>query len=326
MEGVLVKNSIEIGIKELLALIVILDEFEVFNSNVINFLNSIKYSDSKLKELNNSKKKIGSKKIKNFLNDNKEIINVINSYSDVKTIIINYYLNEEIRKKFYQLYEYLLTIKDRKNQMVDLILKLDKLGIKNIVVNTNTNFKDNSYCLKKGELTKNDDFYYLDNMYVIPSYQQYEINYKTKESNYEIKMQISDDKIIPYEITINNLLMDINKLPNKMNKSETFDKILLLKENAKNDYKNLKDIVDVELELSKLKDDYYAILNTINNCNDYMIKKRLIYSLNKIQSSINDIELTCGDYKNSIIDNNRLITEEVIEKERVLELSRRKVV
>ena len=321
------EGTIEVSTSDLLALIVIIDEFEEFNNNFIELINNTaNLNFYKLKKIMNDEKVFGNKELKEFYINNKEIINVINSYSNIYDFVAyNYdFTNKKIKDSFYQLYIYLKNNKSKLNKVIDLVIKIKKLGFNYLSISTNYDFTEQIYGMF-GMPMINDEISYLDNMYVIPSYNGDIINYKTSDSDYEIILKKGVKKDVYVEkMFINNLFMDIKKLPEEINYNNTFEYILKLRADIQNQYDILRQAINLSIGIDDLRNKYSHIFDLANLVDDTNIKNKLLSTLKNIEEDILELEYLSDNYRKVISNNNSLISENKVEEEKKLALKIRK--
>ena len=305
---------------DLLALTVILDRFEQFDKEVKKLLEYCYgiYDISKLKAISNNEKVLGNRKLKEFYIKNKETIDLINICSDIYSFIVyNYNSDYELNNSIAYLYNYLLNNKENTFKITNLLLKVYKLGFDYILFNEYLDFTKNEYNAYF------DEFTYLDNMYVVPTYKGNSITYKTKDSNFEMKLKRGMNKVYPVKITFNSLLVDSNKLPESLTKEDTYGKIVELKDNIQKDYDSLRESINLSLGADELRQKYEYILNIASMCDDKKIKEKLLSTLSDINEDILELEYMINKYGESIVNNNELLSEANLQKEKEKELKRR---
>ena len=319
------EDSIEIGTRDLLTLVVILDEFEDFNNKVIDLLNSGDFSFAKLKKISKKEKVLGAKKLKEFYEKNKEIINVINSYSNIYYFIADNYdlVNRKLSDETTKLYEYVLNNKDKINKIVDLLIRVEKLGFSRLTFDEKADFTSNLYKLNTYPMY-DEEINYTENMYVIPSYDGETIKYKTKSSNYEIKLTRGITKILRRKITFNSLVVDASNLPDEITKETTVDKIIKLRSDVQSQYDILRESVNLSVGVLELESKYHYIFNLANICDDFDLKEKLLKTLDDLREDILELDFLSKRYQSLITNNNPIISDEKIEKEKKQEFARRR--
>lgn len=319
------KDTIEIDVRDIITLAVIIDKFEEFNNEIVMLLrNSNDFDYHKLKRLNNNQKIIGAKKIKEFYEKNSEIIYVINSYSNLYDFVFNNYdfISGKPYEKFVELYNYLLNNKERLNITFNLLAKLGSLSFDRVSFNPDFDFTKNTYQLSAFPYIY-EKFYYLDNMYAIPTYDNH-IEYKTKGSDYEICLgKGHKDSAFKRNISLRSLFMDPSRLPNYLSKEQTLDEILHLKSDIQNQYDILRETINISVSIENLKYEYKHLYNLVNLCDDMSIKTKMLATLCDLQEDLLELEYLNDNYGKLITNNNNLITEEKLEFEKQQRLQRK---
>lgn len=326
MEGFEVKQTIKIGTRNLLTLIVILDEFEEFNNNIIELINNKdEFNINKFSKIARKEKVFGAKTMKDFFDNNKEIINIINSYYSMYSFLVENYdfdkgtLNESTKN----LYDYFINNKDEVKKTVDLIVRIIRLGFSEITYNPDYDFSEKMYEIRSVP-TILDEFYSVDNPYIIPSYSGEVIDYKTKNSNYELLLKNELNGIKPKQITLNNLFMDYTILPEELTKEQTIGKIIELRKEVQSQYDVLRESVNLNVGIKELEDKFYYVYDIACICDDFDIKEKLLSIMNNIQEDILELTYQGERYQKLISNNNIVLTNDRIEKENIKELKRRK--
>lgn len=323
------EDAIEVRARDLLTLVVILAQFEKFNDDIIDLLkNSKDYSFNKIQKLKNNGNVIGSKKLKEFYSNNKDIINVVNGYSNIGYFIdCNYDVNKgEIKDDFRRLYNYLLDNNGKLKSIADLVLRIERLGFEKILFNDQIDFTSSTY-YTSSSFNLYDEFSYLDNMYVIPTYDGQTIEYKTRDSSYEIIIEKGiNNEVYGKKIIFNDLLMNAEQLPLELTKEETFDKIVKLRSDVQSQYDILRESINLSIGIDSLKSKYCWIYNLANICDVIDIKTKLLSVLNDLKEDILEMEYLSDSYENLITNNNKVLTKEKVRNEKMLELRRRKEV
>ena len=182
------------SVESLITLCHILDDYKQFDKNLRDQLtekNCIKISNDLSKLLKNEKP-IRGKTAKNIYNENKKVIDTINKYTNIGSFL--YYndnwhiLKDYERTESYDLdyfYHYFQNNRDKLDQIKELLNQIKYLGIQKLEFNENFDFTNNIYELST-IFQKNSDIHYLENITIIPNYEDEVIKYKTTDSNYDI--------------------------------------------------------------------------------------------------------------------------------------------
>ena len=220
-------------------------------------------------------------------------------------------------------YEYIFHHKDKIKQILGVLVKLKKLGFNNFEFNEDLDFTKTEY----NTSTKFSGWvYYVDNIQVIPNYDENTIHYKTTNSNYEMPL-LSSSEGDYYEcycstIVLNSLLFDPTRLPDNLNKETIFDPLLEAKNAQKEQTESIRNSVNLRLCVTDLE-------TGINNAN-YRIKKldgvnkkeELREALSGIREYVETLKKLSQEYDDTISEQEPLLAPEVLENEEDLYLKR----
>lgn len=276
-------------VSDAIALCNILDEFESFNEDLqklkVNLNTNFRYD---LHEISRGGFNFNIKARK-FYQLHKQAIDKINTSLTIVYFLSNNY-NKDCtpNKDFVFFYEYLNKNKNKLDEIKALLSKIKSLGFNELELK-NTQFTDETYCMN---INYPSTFYYLDNMEAIPNYQNSIVYYKTNFSNYRISIipNASYDKFSVWRITVNSLLFDLDRLPNRITKNETIDKIVALKNDKKEVCTAIKNSVDLNISIEDLEYQIQVIervirLSSIESKEDmYKMIKEMLQQLNKLQA------------------------------------------
>lgn len=316
------KNNYSANINNLIVLCHIIDDWEEFEKKLIPVIAN---KDTLVKLCDISKGKI-DKKVKKFYVENKIIIDKINEYSNISSLIHDCYCQQINIDSFYFFYQYILTHKDKINNILELLEKLKKLGLNELEYNENADFTKETYNVHTNFST-NFRFVYLDQLEAIPSYESNKIKYKSKNSCYKITLNVDDEKISSTsfwnKIYLNDLTFDPNRLPSELSKEETFDKILKLREQKHQQYSAIKDSVDLGIGIADLYLMFDSVNNKINSLSNIEKKEELIELLQTIKNAILEMKTISTEFDKNIATNNPDISEEYLEDEKKKYIIRR---
>ena len=249
-------NAFCYDIDSIIALIHILDKYEDFKQKLSIAMKN-KYNKQfvwqlteqvfgvSLTELLDLKKERKIPKVSKFYQENKEVIDTIQTYKVINGFIYYIYDHQESINCFYN---YFLKNKDNIPKILEVLNRLKELGFKMFFINENADFANKTYRLKP-DFSSNYMYDYLDNIMVIPSEEE-DVLYKTNFSNYKITFTKSHGP----KIELNTLIFDPNTLPNSLAKEDTFDKIIKLKEE-----------IQEECEAIKANQELIGIINYLSN-------------------------------------------------------------
>lgn len=324
------KNKDTINIDNLLALCHILDNYKEFEQRLSLILANEKNKDFAIKLWDFSKNKenrfLIGKKVKKFYKENKEIIDTINKYSSISRFINNNFDNKGNPTKNIEFFaNYLLENKKHINQIITLLKELKKLDFYEFTFDENLNFEKETYVISP-TFTENTNITYVANPTVIPTYTN-KIQYKSNNSNYKIEL-----KVITYsstfdrkKLTLNSLLFDVNTLPKEINKENIFDPLLEAKKEQFNATKLIKKSVNLNVSIDDLEKQVFIIIDTIDKIDNISSKQELLNVLTNIQTEIKILKIMGTSYNKEIIEEEELLTDEILENEKILYLKKREL-
>ena len=305
----------DINILDLLALVEIFDKYEEFEKDLTKLLSNKRSSTetiAKIRMLANGEKGHYPKSVRTFYEKHKEAIHAINRYESIQSFMYHQYDYDKETK----IYKYLNSHKEELKQIKAVLLKLKELGVDRIELDENFNFKEKKYYMYTW-MSDNTSIHFVDNIEAIPEYPCGRVLYQTTSSPYEIKFNMSfgmlSDKY--NRVKVNSLTFDKDRLPNKVSKDEIIDTILEAREDKKDDYERIRNIIDLkevqeilEYKLKKLEE----ILSKVDSLSD---KQTVIDSLKSIKQELENIKEEIEKYEREAMFESTYITEEVIKKE-----------
>lgn len=318
----------KISIDNMIALCNIIDEFDEFEKKLISAISS-KYNRDlvfQIWDISQGKFKLGALKAKKFYEENKLIIDVINRYSDVPMFINqNYGWDGKPTGDLRFFYEYLVKYKEEMPKILEVLKKIKELGFKNFEFNEELDFTKEIYGTSL-PLNNYVDLIYVANPQVIPNYASY-INYITTDSNYKIKLKLSNDNQIldnGKNIVLNSLFFDPNTLPQKIDIEHTHEQLVKLKKEQQNNINFIKTSVKLGVSVLDLERQFNCSYETIINILDGVKNKaELIDILANMKDNLDKLKKISADYDSSVSQNEPLLTAELLEEEKRLYLRRR---
>ena len=243
----------------IIALCHIIDEFEEFEKRLITIISTGHNRDFvfKLWEISKGKFKIDARKEKKFYDENKEIIDTINQYSNITRFINdNYSEYGEPNGNLQFFYEYISSHKEGIEQILEVLGKLKELGFWKLEFNDELDFTKEIYNAYLS-FDRNSDITYVANAKVIPDCESH-IYYKTTDSNYKMKLILygsTNKGISKYGryIVLNSLLFNTNTLPIRIDRENTHEQLLKLKNEQNAKLSILKSSFDSNINVSDLE-------------------------------------------------------------------------
>lgn len=309
-------------INNLIALCHILDDFEEFEKK-LKMTTLPKYNRDfilKLWDVSQGKSRAFSKKEKRFYNENKSIIDTINKYSSIIEFIDSIYGYSGYTQFFY---EYFLSHKEDLDKIIELLERIKQLGFNEFTFNEDLDFTTETYDVYP-TFRRNFRITYVDNIVVSPSYTS-EIDYKTTSSNYKIELDVVGyNEISEYgrRITLNSLLFDPKRLPDKLDRENTFDHIIRLKKLQEEKTTSIRNSVDLSISVSDLEEQLSSTSSVISRLDDVQNKSQLLEALLNIKGEVDKLKALSEEYDSSISEKEPSLTKEVLNREKKLQLRR----
>ena len=319
-----------INIDNLITLCHILDDYEEFEKILIKAMKHGSDRDFvfQLDDVSKGKFRLGSYKARRFYEENKLIIDAINHYSTIPSFInLNYGINGKIIGDIRFFYEYLVSHKEDIEKILFLMNKLKELGFDNIEFNDELDFTKEVY---KTSLSQYDNFYlmYVANPEVIPNYTN-EINYVTKDSKYKMILSITgykEKEISKYnrKIILNSLIFNPYMLPEELDLEHTYGNLVRLKEEQSDETFLIRNLLYLNVSIFDLDKQYDSTYRIINGLNDNIKhREELVTILMEIKAKLEKLKLLGLEYNRSISRNDPLLSQELLEQEKVYYLRRR---
>lgn len=218
-------------IDNLIALSKVLDNFEDFNEKVRNLVSIVCNREViyKLGQVSNGVDCFNSDKIKDFYNENKSIIDVINEYSSIYSFICsNYDVNGNVmyNDSLNFFYSYMQENRDGIDSIVSVLERIKELGFSTLYFNQKLEGSSDVYSISTS-FNDNDTIIYLDNMEVVSNDGEY-ISYRTLNPSFRLILVPDRDDIskVNKRVEVNSLLFDTSLLPESLSKDSTFNQIM----------------------------------------------------------------------------------------------------
>lgn len=302
---------------DLMALCNILEEFEEFSQKIAKFISVKNNMDLiyKLGDVSRGKFCFPARGVKKFYQENKEVIDIINRYSSIERFICS------DRLEFF--YQYILKNKEKLDQIISLLQKISELGFQKLELNEDLDFTASEYKIYS-EFDDNFSITYLDNIEVLPNYESC-VKYKTTGSNYRMDLQTLPLGFSKYggEITVNSLLFDSRRLPEKITKESIFDQILKLKSDQKEKCTSIRNSVDLSVSILDLDAQLNETNRTINKLDGVKSKSELLEVLSNIKEDVEKLKTMSIEYDSNILKETPSIRRETLEEEKQLYLKKR---
>ena len=312
------KKTISVEVNNLIAICHILNDYTKFTQNLKQL---IKNNNSRniafiLYKISKGEFVFSSRKEKKFYKDNKLVIDTINKYSNIQNITINY-LTEENSLDFF--YKYIKKHQDNLERILSVLEKIEELGFDKLEFDEENDFTNTIYEIDTRSYI--NDISYLDNIEIVPNYENNIVEYKTTGSNYKIDVQLTFNTIEEYRkaIVVNSLLFDPKRLPEEITEETIYDKIVSLKKKEKKKCNNIRNSVDLSISIDDLYTQFENINKIIEQLNNEENKEQLPELrelLLEFKNNLNQLQKISSEYNERTIKENPNITEEMLKKEK----------
>lgn len=218
-------------IDNLIALSKVLDNFEDFNEKVRNLVSIVCNREViyKLGQVSNGVDCFNSDKIKDFYNENKSIIDVINEYSSIYSFICsNYDVNGNVmyNDSLNFFYRYMQENRDSIDSIVSVLERIKELGFSTLYFNQKLEDSEEVYSVNTS-FNDNKRIAYLDNIEVISNDGEC-IGYRSLNPSFRLILVPDRDEIskVNKRVEVDSLLFDTSLLPESLSKDAIFNQLM----------------------------------------------------------------------------------------------------
>ena len=320
-------------VEDLIALCHILDDYKEFIESLSKLLAKKNITTDIAQNLSRishgEKLPLIARKEKKFYEEHKEVIDTINKYTDIASFIYSNFkwpgtFSEERGLNFF--YDYITSNIEEIDNILAVLNRLKELGFRDITFAPSNKFTDEEYMLYSNTY-RNFQVEYLDNIEVIPNYTNDEVRYKTTGSNYKITARSIDGNISKEQVSIilNSLIFDYKRLPSKIDKEAILDPIVFKKIVKRTSCVQLKNSVDLRVNVEDLKRQFSKSKETIQFLTEINSHKELIKLLNEINEKIERLNELSDEYDENISKENQELPLEFLNEEKKEYVLRRKL-
>ena len=322
------QKEIKASIRELKIICHTINEFKQFYNNLVIYMQNNKnfYNLNHLDELSEGKTKFKSERVKKFYEENYKVLNVIKKYTSIAQFITNINYGKPTEESdIYKFYEYIYENKNQLEKILELIEKIEKLEFTTISLCENKSFVEKEYRIREGY----EKIAYLENMEIIPNYEQDVTKYRTSSSNYLISID-SKTSLHPVEIrtnsqniTVNNLVFDPNKLPSSR-ETMLYELVnLITVHKTKKECDTVRTSVDLSINIDDLYYQLSTITSTIEKIENVKDRNEMKETLSNIKVQLDRLNQMSTKYDKSICSTSPSITQETLNEEKQLYIHRR---
>lgn len=312
--------------RNIIALCHIIDDFEGFRERLMPMI-SAGYNRnfvSQLLDISRGEFIFGASTARKFYSENKAIMDTINTYSDISRFICsNYGTFGEPYGNLEFFYEFISNHKDEMYKILAVLEKLNELGFDIFEFNENLDFTTEMYGVEPS-FRRNRHITYVANLEVIPSYDSY-ITFRTTGSNYKMDLSTVFSEIDTYgmRITLNSLLFDPKSFPESINRKNTFDHILELKDAQREQTDAIRNSVNLSVSVENLDMQLVASSIVISKLDGVENKGEMLAVLESIRQDVEKLKALSLQHDSRVSEQQPLLTPEVLKKEKALYLRRR---
>ncbi len=323
------KDTIEIRIGELQALLDIYEDFEEFNQKIKEFFLKIGQAKGTQQLAKITKQELCLNPIVNrFYQENKRVIDKINQHFYISNFLLMNYDQEGNLFPTSGLPTFFKYLHQHENEFQKIrtnLKKLQNLQMDKIVWNEEFDFEKEEYQLASWGLNYRN--FYLANIEIIPNHESQIIKYKTTSSPYKIELSpgISRTEYSIYgrKIYLNTLLFDPALLPDTITKQEIYDSIVEKRKAQESSCILLKNAVNLKVGILDCRTSIQALEKIIEKLDSVKTKEELKEAFKELQRCLNQVEEISKLYDQAISKKEENLTESLIEKEKELYLKRR---
>lgn len=305
----------------------LIDEYGEFHKEFMDFLGAQKDPFKvivALRKLSQGQHCHTSRKVKEFYNAYKKIIDTIGQNTGIQSFFFNNYdWNYGRYKVFFKsddFYQYLLANIDKKDKILAVLNRLKEFGFEEFELNQAWDFSKHIY--KAAFVTFDfNDVVYLDNLEPIPEYRQGEVKYKTTGSNYQMEVRIYSSSLCAKlyanrdRIRLNSLTFDVDRLPKELSAKDIYDKIIGLASKKQQEYTAIKNSVDLSVGVQDLEYLINRFNETVTKMESVDSKEQVLEELRNMQQSLKQIQTLSSAYNQRITEGSSYITKELLQEE-----------
>ncbi len=306
------------------------DDFDSFQEDLTELAQKHSHKNivKSLERIKLRKKHPVSKDIIKFYHKHQSTFDTI-TLSTTITLFLNNFYNEDGSKKLYSplfnFHEYFQAHPEERENAKELLSRMKDLKIECIEINPNIDFTSDQYTANKDELW-NETLTYLENIEVLPNYNQNAITYRSTGSNYAIKLPFyvmfggasKSDK----DITVTNLAFDKDCLPERLHVETFFRTLKQQREEIDPSCKRVKDAVDLSIQELDMRDVLAQAQRIVDDMNPNDANESLLDGLKTIRDGLEAFGIGINIHNDAAIQEDEKITEKVLEGERNKQLTR----
>ena len=288
------RNAVNIDVNILIAFCHIIDNYDNFKENLNLFSyenNSESINFTVLEKLSEKQPVLLNSKLKYFYYMNKRVIDTIKKYCSISNFICNL-------EKVEDMYSYINKNRKKIDEILSVLNRVKKLGFTRIYFDHNANFDNIVYDFSAS--FSHLDLYFMDGVIsVLPSRNMSLINYYSKESNYLMSLDWSFDKISKYnrEIVLNNLLFDVNNLPETISYESIIQPLKDMKEKNRETDQFIANSVYLNNSLEAMSEIITRIDEIVEKIGETDNKEKALAIISKTKDSVKEMNKFLSQYE-----------------------------
>ena len=303
----------------IIALCHIIDDFEDFEERLLSVI-SLKYNrDFSFQLLIASKGqlKLGTKKVRDFYDENKQVIDTINKHSDIRTFInSNYDEYGSITDSCSFFSDYLLSHRGEINKIIALLEKIKELGFEKLEFNPDLVFENQVYFVNP-EFERNFSVAYVENALVLFSCCD-GLRYTTTDSNYKIELNIMGQKTIK----LNSLSFSPQRLPQKIDKESVLEYFSLLQKKNQNGSYAIQQSVDLYEHMAILEGQLSKLEKLITRFNGERNNESLIGILLDMRTELEKLKIKSHEIDKHTLESYPMLNQGTLDNAKIICLSK----
>ncbi|MBE6149622.1 MAG: hypothetical protein E7170_02735 [Firmicutes bacterium] len=325
------EKCINVSTNQLIALCEVFEDFKSFYDDLESLIKSKNNRDlvSLAYKIMKGDFSLYSRKYKSFIQKHENTIKIMKKYSclyDLTCLSYDAKGNRYKNLSIDYIYEYILENKKSIEIIKENATKLKRLGFLEFKYGKDLDFKNYEYDLT---LSYGSNFAFLENIYVIPTYLNDPIKYKTNSSNYCMCLSIDDfnykKTLSKYnkKMYLNNLIFDSNLLLNEITIESTVDVIKKLSLDKSQEYSDIQKTVDFGMATMDLDCQFEQLKSVINKIDEIKTKEELVKILSQMEVLIRNLYKIEQNFEKEVIDSSSFVTSEIIDNEQKNYINRR---
>lgn len=153
------------------------------------------------------------------------------------------------------------------------------------------------------------------------SYRPDVVLYKTSDSDYKITTNVSNGELTDTSIVVNNLVFDVKRLPDSINREILYDNIIKMREEKKEVFDDIRDSVNLGVAVDDLYCQYDSLCEVVEKLKNASCNEELTNVLIELENSLKKIKKVSSKFDEGIVEKNSDVTKEQLVKEKELYLS-----